>query len=78
MDHRQSLDYRYSGYNGINTFQKSKYDYEKNGILTKVLPRILFKSNPKLVAFLQLIDMQLISMFKSIRSVEKFKHITNY
>lgn len=78
MDHKQSLDYRYVGYQDCNTFGRKKYDYGKNGILTKVLPRILFRSSPKLVAFLQLIDMQLISMFKSIQSVERFKHITSY
>lgn len=78
MDHKQSLDYRYLQYYKNTDTRFNKYDYAREGILRRVLPRILFKGNPNLVAFLQLIDVQLISMFKSIQSVEKYKHITNY
>lgn len=78
MDHKQSLDYRYIGYDKTKDLGQKKYDYEKDGILTKVLPRIFFKGNPILVAFIQLIDMQLISMFKSVKSMQKYKYITNY
>ena len=78
MDHKQSLDYRYLGYDKCKDLGQKKYDYAKEGILTKLLPRILFKGNPTIVTFLQLIDMQLISMFKSVESMQKYKYITNY
>lgn len=78
MDNKQSLDYRYLQYHTSTDTKQNKYDYARNGILIKVLPSILFKGNPTLVIFLQLIDMELISMFKSVQSVEKYKHITNY
>lgn len=54
------------------------YDYEKEGILTKTLPKILFKGNAILVSFLQLIDMRLIMMFKYIDRLKRFKWITWY
>ena len=55
----------------------NKYDYEKNGILTKTLPKILFKGNSILVTFLQFLDMRIIMMFKYIDKLKKFKHITD-
>jgi len=78
MDHKQSLDYRFLQYCKNTDTKFNKYDYMREGILNKVLPKILFRGNPTLVSFLQLIDVQFISMFKSIQSVEKYKHITNY
>lgn len=78
MDHKQSLDYRFLQHYKNTDTKFNKYDYMREGILNKVLPKILFKGNPILVSFFQLIDVQLISMFKSIQSVEKYKHITNY
>lgn len=55
----------------------NKYDYEKNGILTKTLPKILFKGNSILVTFLQFLDMRIIMMFKYIDKLKTFKHISN-
>lgn len=78
MDHKQSLDYRYLQHYKNTNDGFNKYDYMREGILNKVLPKILFKSNPSLVTFLQLIDIELISMFKTIQGIEKFKHISNY
>jgi len=54
------------------------YDYEKEGILTKSLPKILFKGNAILVSFLQLIDMRLVMMFKYIDRLKRFKWVTWY
>ena len=74
MDIKQSLDYRYKN---LHKFDKSgilKYDYEKNGILKRVLPKILFRGNPILVTFLQLIDLRCILLFKYIDKIKKFKH----
>ena len=45
------------------TFKKL-YDYARNGILNKTLPKVLFKGNYILVSFLQLIDMRLVMLFK--------------
>lgn len=54
------------------------YDYAKNGILTKTLPKILFKGNSILVTFIQLIDIRLIMMFKYIDRLKRFKWATWY
>lgn len=78
MDIKQSLDYKFLGYQKSTNLGRKKYDYEKNGILVKVLPPVIFKGNPTLVAFLQLIDIQLIAMFKHIEAIRKFKYISSY
>ncbi len=78
MDHKQSLDYRYQGYKKSDTSTRRKYDYAKEGILQLALPKILFRGNPTLVAFLQLIDVFLIYMFKTVESAQKFKYISKY
>lgn len=54
------------------------YDYAKEGILTRCLPKILFKGNSILVTFIQLIDIRLIMMFKYIDRLKRFKWITWY
>jgi len=65
-----------SEFNSINEIEK--YDYASEGILSKTLPKILFKGNAVLVTFLQLIDLRLIMLFKYIDKVKKFKWITWY
>lgn len=60
------------------THEVDPYDYEKEGILTKSLPGILFKGNTILVSFLQLMDMRLIMMFKYIDRLKRFKWISWY
>ena len=60
------------------TQEVKKYDYEQEGILTKSLPKILFKGNSILVTFIQFIDLRLIMMFKYIDKLKKFKWITHY
>ena len=77
MDIKQALNYRYKDLEQYNINGSNKYDYEKNGILNKVLPKILFKGNSIFVTFLQLIDMRLILMFKYIEQMQKFKFISN-
>lgn len=71
--------------NKINTYEDfnildevPKYDYTKEGILSKTLPKILFKGNTILVTFLQLIDLRLIMLFKNIDKIKQFKWITWY
>ena len=78
MDIKQSLDYKFLGYQNSTNLGRKKYDYARDGILIRVLPPILFKGNPALVAFLQLIDIQLITMFKHVEAIRKFKHISSY
>lgn len=76
MDIKQSINYRYNDFNQYQIDGNNKYDYEKNGILNKVLPKILFKGNSIFVTFLQLIDLRLILMFKYIEQLQKFKYIS--
>ncbi len=61
-----------------NKEEAGKYDYETRGILRKCLPKILFKANPVLVTYLQLIDMRLILLMQYIKRLQHFKHITAY
>lgn len=78
MDFKQSLDYRYGRLSTLNSLGENKYDYVTNGILTKSLPKILFKGNSVIVTFIQLIDMQFIYIMKCIEKIQKFKVISNY
>lgn len=78
MDFKQGHDFRYHRIARTNNIGHNEYDYAYEGILTKSLPKILFKGSPTLTAFLQLIDMRLIMMFKTIDCIKKFKHITSY
>ena len=83
MDIKQSANYRYSIYEnmeGYNDLGSNKYNYEKEGILQKCLPKILFRpeGNTILVTFLQLIDARLIVLIKYIDKLKKFKWIANY
>ena len=78
MDIKQSLDYKFLGYQKSTNLGRKKYDYARDGILIRVLPPILFRGNPTLVAFLQLIEIQLITMFKHVEAIRKFKHISSY
>lgn len=78
MDFKQGLDFRYHRYSKEDKLGFNKYNYGANGILYKVLPKILFKGNPNIVGFLQMIDLRLIMMFKTIERIRRFKHITAY
>lgn len=77
MDFRNDLSYRNQQYSRYEKTGNNKYDYEKYGILTKTLPKIMFKGNTVLVTFLQFLDMRIIMLFKVIEKVKKFKHITS-
>ena len=57
-------------YDGSN-----KYDYAANGVLTKTLPKILFKGNSLFVTFLQLIDLRIINLLKYIDELKNFKSV---
>lgn len=78
MDIKNSLDFRHYRYTKHNNTGKKPYDYASEGLLKKTLPKILFKGNPLLVSYLQMIDMRLIMMFKYIDKLKHFKHITWY
>lgn len=78
MDIKNSLGYRYDYYTKYSWDGNNRYKYEEDGILTKSLPKILFKGNSVLVTFLQLIDLRLIAMFKYIDKLKYFKSISRY
>jgi len=76
MDFKAELGVRHSYRKNFIYIGDNKYDYEKNGILTKTLPKILFKGNSILVTFLQFVDMRIIMLFKYIDKLKTFKYIT--
>lgn len=78
MDIKQSTGYRTEDFKKFEYLGDNKYDYSKDGILKKTLPKILFKGNAILVTFLQLIDLRLIMMLKYIDKLKRFKHISHY
>ena len=78
MDIKQSLTYRSDEVKQFEFTGNNKYDYTKNGILSKTLPKILFKGNSILVTFLQLIDLRIIMLLKYVDKLKRFKYITWY
>ena len=81
MDIKQSLSYKTEIYEDISKYNRlgfNKYDYSKEGVLRKCLPKILFKGNSILVTFLQLIDLEIIMVLKYIDKLKKFKYISWY
>lgn len=79
MDIKNSKNKRKENLSEFNIIDETeKYDYASNGILSKTLPKILFKGNAILVTFLQLIDLRLIMLFKYIDRVKRFKWVTWY
>ena len=78
MDVKNNIN-KINNYEDFNILDEvPKYDYAKEGILSKTLPKILFKGNTILVTFLQLIDLRLIMLFKNIDKVKRFKWISWY
>ena len=75
MDFQSELDTRHKYRENFIYLSNNKYDYEKNGILTKTLPKIFFKGNSILVTFLQFLDMRIIMLFKYIDKLKNFKDI---
>ena len=71
-------DFKWHIYERSNNLGSQKFDYGYEGILYRCLPKILFKGNPNIVAFLQMIDMRLIMMFKTIDKIKHFKNIHKY
>lgn len=79
MDIKQVPNKRIERFEAYNrTEEAPKYNYAKEGIFSKTLPKILFKGNAILVTFLQLIDARLIMMFKHIDKIKRFKWISWY
>lgn len=78
MDFKNTLESRYEREQQYNKIVLNKYDYAQEGILQKCLPRIMFKGNPVLTTYLQLIDMRFIMLFKAVDKIKFFKHICKY
>ncbi len=79
MDIKNSSQKRYEDIIDFNILEETpKYDYATEGILTKSLPKILFKGNSIFVTFLQLIDLRIIMLFKYIDKLKRFKWISWY
>lgn len=78
MDIKQALSYRSDEYKPYTYTGDLRYNYAKNGILKKCLPKILFKGNSILVTFLQLIDLRIIMVLKYVDRLKRFKYITWY
>lgn len=78
MDFKFDKDFRTHRYNRANNLGNQAFDYGYEGILYRCLPKILFKGNPSITAFLQLIDMKIILMFKTIDRLKHFKNIASY
>ena len=79
MDIKNANDIRTQSIREVDDVVDMKpYDYAKEGILTKTLPKILFKGNSLLVTFIQLIDVRCVMLFKYIDKLKRFKWITWY
>lgn len=79
MDFKNSLNYRTGNIESYNNEAfNGYYDYASYGILSKCLPKILFRGNPVLISFLQLIDIKIIMMLKFIDKLKHFKNIASY
>ena len=74
MDIRAHSEFRYHNINQLNK-NRYYYDYAREGILNKCLPKILFAGNSILVSFIQLLDMKLIMLFQYIDKLKFFKRI---
>lgn len=75
MDFTFDNTFKWHRFERSNRLGNQKYDYGYEGILYHCLPKILFKGNSSITAFLQLIDMRLIMMFKTIDKIKNFKNI---
>lgn len=83
MDIRQSTSFRQSIYENLTQYNRvglNNYDYEKEGILKRCLPKIFFRPNGNviLISFLQLLDARFVLLIKYIDKLKRFKYIENY
>lgn len=78
MDIRNNIDFRHGKNKYFNIDGTNKYDYVREGILEKCLPKILFSGNNFLLTFLQIIDTRIIMMMQYVDRLKQFKYITNY
>lgn len=78
MDIKNNISFKTDRYNLYNQIGNMKYDYARNGILEKCLPKILFRGNSIFVTFLQLIDLRIIMILKYIDKLKQYKYITYY
>lgn len=77
VDSKYNISERYKKINDYNkTLNSEAYDWAKNGVLKKCLPKILFKGNVILRSFLELVDMRIILMLQTITFIKHFKHLT--
>lgn len=81
MDIKQSISYHNDTYEEIHRYDEigdNRYDYSREGVLRRCLPKILFRGNSVLVSFLQLIDLRIIMILKYIDKLKRFKYISWY
>lgn len=78
MDFRKDRTYRIEAFESYNRKNNNRYDFERDGVLDKCIPKVLFRGNPILVSFLQLIDIKIIMLLKCVERIKEFKHITKY
>jgi len=78
MDIKQNITYKNDHLKKYNRTGNNRYDYAKQGILTKTLPKVLFKGNSIFVTFLQLLDLRIVMILKYIDRLKRFKYITWY
>jgi hypothetical protein len=76
MDIKDSIESRWDGFRRYDRTGFNRYDWAREGILTKCLPKVLFKGNSVLVTFLQLIDLRLVMMFRLIDKIKRFRYLT--
>ena len=78
MDIKNDINYRTERYKVYSVNGDNRYDYARFGVLNKCLPKILFKGNPLLVSFLQIIDTRIIMLLKYVDRLKRFKYISWY
>jgi len=76
MDIKNTIEWATRREKEYNKHERNAYDWERDGILIKCLPKILFGAMPVLVTFLQLIDMRIIMVVKTAKRLREFKHIS--
>lgn len=78
MDIKNNLDFRKGNLLLCTRNEYRPYNYAKEGVLSKCLPKILFNGNPILSTFLQLIDLRIIMLLKYVDKLKLFKKINLY
>lgn len=78
MDTKYNLNYRHERFNLFTINGDMRYNYEREGLLTRCMPKILFKGNALLKTFMQIIETRIIMLMRYVDRLNEFKHITKY